>query len=344
MKKDKLIFWFEEIGQEYNDSLGKKGANLGEMVKLGVPVAPGFVISRETCRRFMAETGASDQISQLIAGFGKITEIGQCEKASHEIRSIIEEKEIPLYIRKEISSSYSKLCKRAGKADLSVSTRSGAPASRPGMFDTYLNVRGKKQVLRRVKEVWSSAFSTRAMWYRLTHDIPIDSDILGVTVQTFVNARTAGIVFTAEPVTGDTSVIVVEANWGLGEGVVSGTMRVDRFVLEKESLRIQETAIADKGTHFIAFEQGVETKDVPFEKRNVPCISEKELREVAGFAKFLEQRLGCPQDVEWAIDPDLPAGGNIYLFQTRPVRLGTQKPQNPMDRLLNIMVKRRLQR
>ncbi len=91
-------------------------------------------------------------------------------------------------------------------------------------------------------------------------------------------------------------------------------------------------------------EGGVETEEVPVEKRSVPCISEEELREVVRFAKFLEQRLGCPQDVEWAIDPDLPAGGNIFLFQTRPVKLRDQKAQSPTDRLLDIMVKRRLQR
>jgi len=344
MNKNKLIFWFEEIGQAYNDMVGKKGANLGEMFKLGVPVAPGFVISLEACQRFMTETGADEQISKFIASKGKVSKIDECDKASRVIRSMVEEKEIPGYMREEICEYYDELCEKAGIAEAPVSTRSGAPTSRPGMFDTYLNVRGKEQLLKRVREVWSSAFTNRAMWYRLTHDIPIRGDMLGVTVQKFVNAKAAGITFTADPVTCDNSIIVVEANWGLGEGVVSGKMRVDRFVLNKETLRVQETAIADKAAHIIATEEGVETKEVPVEKRSVACISEEELREVARFAKFLEQRLGCPQDVEWAIDPDLPSGENIFLFQTRPVKLREQKAQSPLDRLLDIMVKRRLQR
>jgi pyruvate,water dikinase len=340
MAPAKLIFWFEELGQEHNDAVGKKGANLGELCKLGMPVAPGFVIAIEACRRFLAETTAHEQISQYLAGLGNISDIKQCDEASRVIRSIVEEKEMPGYIVEEISSYYEALCQKVGIAGVAVSTRSGAPVSRPGMFDTYLNIRGKQQVLQGVKKVWSSAFTARAIWYRLTHGIPIAGDTLGVTVQKLVNAKTAGITFTADPVTGDASRIIVHACWGLGEGMVSGKVVADKFILNKETLEVLERTVGDKATYVVCGNQTIETKDVPADKRSIVCISEPELREISRLARLLDQRLGQPQDVEWSIDPELSFPDNIILFQTRPVKITGERAQTPLDRLLDTMVRR----
>jgi len=343
MSKDKLVFWFEEVGQEHNDIVGKKGANLGEMCRLNMPVAPGFAIPTDAYRRFMAETGVAEKISKYIASLGKISEITQCEDTSKVIRSMVEKKEIPNYIREEICSCYNALCEKVQITDVPVSIRSGAPTSRPGLFETYLNVRGKEEVLQQVKKVWSSAFTARAMWYRLAHDIPVDSDVLGVVVQKLVNARSAGITFTADPVTGDRSRIIVEASWGLGEGVVSDKVQVDGFVINKETLEVIEKAIGNK-TFCITCgkEGGIEEKDIPVDKQLVQCLSEQELKEIARLSKLLEECLGQPQDIEWAIDPDLPFPNNIYFFQTRPVKFATEKTRSPIDRLLDIMAKRAL--
>jgi pyruvate,water dikinase len=340
MAPAKLIFWFEELGQEYNDAVGKKGANLGELCKLGMPVAPGFVISIETCRRFFAETSADEQISRYITELGNISDIKQCDEASRVIRSMVEEKEMPGYIAEEIKSYYKALCQKVGVAAVAVSTRSGAPVSRPGMFDTCLNLKGEEQVLQGVKKVWSSAFTTRAIWYRTTHGISIAGDILGVTVQKLVNARTAGITFTADPVTGDTSRIIVHACWGLGEGVVSGKVVADKFILSKETLEVLQTTVNDKITYVVCSDETVETKDVPADKQSIVCISEPELKEVSRLARFLDQHLGQPQDIEWAIDPELPFPDNIFLFQARPVKITGERAQTPIDRLLDTMVRR----
>jgi pyruvate,water dikinase len=340
--KNKLVFWFEEVGQEHNDIVGKKGANLGEMSRLNMPVAPGFAIPTDAYRRFMDETGVGEKISKYIISLGKIN-INQCEDASKVIRSMVEEKEIPSYIKEEICSCYDALSDRVQIQDVPVSVRSGAPASRPGLFETYLNVRGKEEVLLQVRKVWSSAFTGRAMWYRFVHDIPLDSDVLGVVVQKLVNARSAGITFTADPVTGDRSRIIVEASWGMGEGVVSDRVRVDGFVINKETMEVIERDIREK-TFCIACgrEGGIEEKDIPVDKRLVQCLSEQEIKEIARLSKLLEECLGQPQDIEWAIDPDLPFPNNIYFFQTRPEKFATGKAQSPMDRLLDIMAKRAL--
>lgn len=342
MAGDKLIFWFDEIGQQHNDFVGKKGANLGEMVKLGMPVAPGFAISLDFCRRFLAETGTNEMMSECLAGFGKISDFARCQEASDGIRSLLEQQEMPRYLKQDICSFYRALCEKAGISDVPVSIRSSGPTSRPGMFDTQLNIKGEREVIRAVKEVWSSAFSPRALWYRITHDIPVDGDILGVVTQKFLNARSAGIAFSADPVTGDTSVIEVDAAWGLGEGVVGGTVPVDRFRLNKTTLEIQEKTIADKRVHITATEKGIEHKEVPVEKRSIPCVSEEELEDLAGLAKFLEQQLDSPQDIEWAIGPSIegPSSERICLFQTRPVKFGPQKALSPVERLADILAAR----
>jgi pyruvate,water dikinase len=336
----KVVFWLEELGKESNDLVGKKGANLGEMCKLGMPVAPGFVISIEAYRRFMAETGVSEQICNYIAGLGEIIRIDQCEEVSKTIRSMIEEKEICDYMREEIGSCYDALCHQVGIADVAVSIRSSGPVSRPGMFDTYLNVRGREPVLQGIKKVWSSAFTTRAIWYRLTHDIPLDGDVLGVVVQKLVSARSAGITFTADPVTGDRSRIIIDASWGLGEGVVSGKVQVDRFIINKENLEIVEKAIGNKSFCMACGKEGIEEKDVPLGEQSVSCLSQQELEELARLAKSLEEALGQPQDIEWAIDPDLPFPENVFFFQTRPEKFTTEQVMTPLDHLIDIMAKR----
>ena len=340
MEEAKLVYWFEELGKESNDLVGKKGANLGEMTKLGLPVVPGYVVSIESYRRFMAETGLGEQISKYIASLGKIDNIDKCEEASQVIRSMIEEQHMPGYLEEKIGSYYDALCQKTGISDVAVSTRSGGPVSRPGMFDTYINVKGKEQVLQHVKKVWSSAFTGRAMWYRLAHDIPVDGDVLGVVVMKLVDARSAGITFTADPVTGDRTRIIIDASWGLGEGVVGSKVEVDRFVINKETLEVVEKAIGKKTFRIASGREGIEDRAVLPDKQSVPCLSDEEIEQIAKLGKSLEERLGQPQDIEWAIDPDLPFPNNLFVFQTRPEKFATEKAATALDRLADIMAKR----
>lgn len=340
MEEAKLVYWFEGLGKESNDLVGKKGANLGEMTKLGLPVVPGYVVSIESFRRFMTKTGLNEQISKYVASLGKIDNVDKGEEASQAIRSMIEAKEMPEYLRDVIGSGYETLCQKTGIPDVAVSTRSGGPVSRPGMFDTYLNVSGKENVLQHVKKVWSSVYTGRAIWYRLVHDIPIDSDVIGVVVMKLVDARSAGILFTADPVTGDRSRIIIDASWGLGEGVVGSKVEVDRFILDKETLEVVDKTIGKKTFCLASADQGVFEKTIPADQQEVSCLSDDELKEIAKIGKSLEERLGEPQDIEWAVDPDLPFPKNIFVFQTRPEKFATQKATSTLDRLADIMAKR----
>jgi pyruvate,water dikinase len=342
MNNSKLIYWFEEVGKEHNDRVGKKCANLGEMTRMGLLVPPGFAISIDMYRKFVQDTGVNEEISRYVSSFGELKGRGITifEEMSQTIRSVIEGRKMLAEIEKEIISYYEELCRRVKISDVSVSVRSAGTQSRPGMFETYLNVKGKEDLLDKVKKVWASAYTTRAIAFRINKNLPLIGDELGVAVPKMVNARAAGIGFTVDPTTGDASKIVIEANWGLGEGVVSGAGSVDRFVVDKQSLELIESAVGQKLRHVVSKEKGAEWEEIPPERQSIPCLSNEEVKEVAKLAKSLDERLGCPQDMEWAIDLDFPFPQNIFLLQTRPAKVAVKKPESVTDRMIDLMAKR----
>lgn len=336
----KLIFWFEEIGKEHNDIVGKKSANLGVMTQMGMLVPPGFAISIDAYKGFIHETGVAEKIAGYVGSLSELKGEGvaRFEEISRDISAMIENQPMPQSLMAEIASYYEQLCNRVGIPDVAVSVRSAGTASRPGMFETYLNVKGKDEVLDKVKRVWASAFTPRAIAFRVGKGIPVDGDILGVAVPKMVNARAAGIGFTVDPVSGDSSKIVIEANWGLGEGVVSGTETVDRFVVDKQSLEIIGRAVGKKLKQVVSKEKGAEWEDMPPDMQLVPCSSDDEIKEVARLARMLEERLKEPQDMEWAIDPDFSFPHNVFLLQTRPAKVAVKKPESASDQLADRLV------
>jgi len=340
MGPSKLILWFEEIGQEHNNIVGKKCANLGEMIRMGLPVPPGFAISIDMYKKFIQDTETDEKISRYVSNLGELKGKGIAlyEKVSRTIRTMIEGQPIPESLRAEILTCYEELCNKVDICDVPVSVRSAGTASRPGMFETYLNIKGKEEILDKVKKVWASAFTTRAIAFRVNKGIPVDGDMLGIAVVKMVNARAAGIGFTIDPVSGDSSKVVVEANWGLGEGVVSGEESVDRFVVDKQSFEIVERSVGKKIKRVVNTEKGAEWEDTPSEMRSIPCLSDEEIKEIARLGKSLEERLGKPQDMEWAVDPDFSFPRNIFLLQTRPAKTVAKKPESASEQLADRLV------
>lgn len=341
MGSDKLIFWFEEIGREHNDIVGKKCANLGIMSQIGLPVPPGFAISIDLYRRFIKETGAIEEISRYVMNLGDLKGQGITvfENLSQTIQSIIESREMPSGVQESIRSYYSELCKKVGINDVAVSVRSAGTESRPGMFETYLNVKGTKEVLDKVKKVWASAYTARAIAFRVNKDLPVIGDELGVAVPKMVNACSAGISFTVDPVTGDASKVIIESNWGLGEGVVSGVENVDRFIVKKETLEIAERIVGRKIKQVSNKRNGVVWEDVSPDKQCLSSLNDEEIKEITRLAMTIEERLGSPQDIEWAIDLDFPFPQNIFLLQTRPAKVAVKSPKSTADHLAELMAK-----
>lgn len=335
------VFWFEELEQGHSDLVGKKSASLGEMARMGLPVPPGFAISIAMYRRFAEDTGLGEEIDHYLTELGELKSrnIEVVDTASRHIQLIIEGKAIPEEIRTTIASYYNQLCRRLATPDVAVSVRSSGKESRPGMFDTYLNVVGIDDVLDKVKKVWASAYSTRAIAFRVNKDIPVAGEELGIAIPKMVNARSSGIAFTADPVTGDTSRIIIDANWGLGESTVGGTVSADKFVVAKANLATIDAVIGEKARQVTSERSGVGWEDVPLEKRSIPCLSHDEIVAIAKLAQLLEERLGAPQDMEWAIDARLPSPGSLFLLQTRPVKMAAKAPASVTDRMVDLIAK-----
>lgn len=324
---EKWVCWFEELGKEHSQLVGKKCANLGEMTRLGLEVPPGFALTLALYEKFVQDSGLGARLARYIGSLEDLKGAGveRLQKVSAEFRGMIENEPMPESVADLICEHYDELCKRVGIPNVPVSVRSAGVESRPGMFETYLNIEGKEQVVANVKKVWASAFTPRAIAFRISKGLAINCDMLGVAVVKMVNATAAGIGFTIDPVLGDDSKVIIEANWGLGEGVVSGVENVDRWTVDKQTLKIMERCIGKKTKYVVNMEKGADWAEVPSGKQSEPCLSDEQIKAVAEVAIHLEQRLGVPQDMEWAVDPDFPVGKNVFLLQTRPAKSVAKK-------------------
>jgi pyruvate,water dikinase len=339
----KWISWFEEIGQDWNDVVGKKCANLGEMTRLGLRVPPGFALSLEAYKNFMSLTGADEEIKEYLdkAGFS-FDKIQHFNEASANLREIVESKVLPAEIKDRILSYYEELCDRCKVEDAAVATRSAGAASHPGQYETHLNVRGKSDLIEKIVKVWASTFNPRSLSSRHRLGLPLESDPIGVAVLKMVNARAAGVLFTADPNTGDRSRMIIEANWGLGESVVGGEAMPDVFILDKESLAVIEKKLGSKGKYIVFKEIGVVEEETPSEKKAAFCLTDEEAIEIGRLGKSLEAHFNVPQDTEWAIDDDLAFPESVILLQTRPEVIAKKK--KPVDQVVDMMLTRFIKR
>lgn len=315
----KHVYWLSEIAQGDNGVFGRKCANLGEMSRLGMPVPDGFAIACGAQEWALEEMGARGEIVEFLRQSGEPADYHQQSELSQGIRAIIEGKELPPALAEGIEEYYDEMCARRGD-EIAVSVRSAGVVSHPGMYETYLNMRGRAQVLDAVKKVWGSTFNARTIAARVQQGQPIvDSPCIGVGVLEMVNARSAGVCFTVHPVAGDLDRAVIEANWGLGESCVSGMVSVDMYVVDKKSLSTLEKTLGEKKLQIVAAGNGVREEEVPADKRCEYVLSDKEAAEIVRLSTLLEEHFGQPQDVEWAIDAGQPFPENVYLLQTRSV-------------------------
>lgn len=331
----KWIYWVEELGKEDNDLVGKKCANLGEIAKAGLPIPKGFCLSVNAYGMFMELTGVAEEIGRLLETHKPAAEdVEGIRSLSKAMRQAVESKPFPPEMADTLLSYYGQLCDQVCELDLAVSTRSAGVVSHPGQYETYLNVKGKDDLLDKVRKVWASTFNERSLAFRITKGLPLGNEPIGVAILAMVQARSAGIAFSADPNTGDLSKIIVEANWGLGESVVSGELMPDRWVLHKETLEISERTLGNKTKATVCLDCGIEDAEISAEKACSFCLSDEELIEIGKLANLLEKHFGLPQDIEWAVVEGQPFP-NIVLLQARPVVISKQAP---VDQVLDLMV------
>jgi len=333
-KEQKIILWFEELQKEDVPLVGGKCANLGEMLSVGIPVPPGFAVTAYAYKKFIEDAKIADKIYDILEETIKDPkDPKQYEDASKKIRAVIESTPMPKYIEEEIVKAYRELSKRVGLKEVFVAVRSSATAedlpgaSFAGQQDTYLNIKGEKELLESVRKCWSSLFTPRAIFYRTQKGFRHERVLISVAVQKMVNSRSAGVMFTLHPVTGDRSKIVIESAWGLGEGIVSGAVTPDHFEVDKSSLKIVAKNIARKTVEYVRDPKTGKTihADVPPERQEAPSLTDEEVVELARIGKRIEEHYGVAQDIEFAVDRDLTFPNNLFIVQARPETVWSMK-------------------
>jgi pyruvate,water dikinase len=290
----------------------------------------------EAYKRFMNETEATERLLKYLEDFkadpDNVSDTLKFDKASQDIREMVESIKMPSDMEKTVKEYYLELCRIAGRENIYVATRSAGPVSHPGQYETYLNVSGEDDVVKNVTRVWSSTFNTRSIIARARLGLPLHYDPIGVAVLTMVDAKAAGVMFTLNPLNGDESKVVIEASFGFGEAVVSGSVTPDRYLVDKVTLEIDEKVISDKVSEY-AYNpktKNMEYKELPPDKRKVPCLEDREIIELTKIARKVEAHFGCPQDIEHSISRSLPFPESIFLVQARPESVWSKKKKEPV--------------
>jgi pyruvate, water dikinase len=327
---NEAISWFADLGLADRPTVGGKGASLGELTRAGIDVPPGFVVTTSAFETFLAGLEAASPIRPLIEALDA-SDLAATTTLSVLLRARVEQEAMPDEVESAILAAHAQLA--GDDLALKVAVRSSATtedaedASFAGLQDTFLWVLDAADTVRKVRQCWGSLYSVESITYRRKHGLPEAGVAMAVVVQAMVDARTAGVMFTRSPTTGDKSVITLEGAWGLGSAVVSGEVTPDRWVVGKITGEISVRDISDKHIAQVpAADGGIVDVELSDEQRHAPCLSDEELLMLRSIARKVERHYGRPQDIEWAVDKS----GRILLLQSRPETVWSAKEQAPV--------------
>src|SRR5215469_11073145 len=336
------IRWFADISLADRRTVGGKGGSLGELTRAKVAVPPGFVVTTLSFQRVLAELEKENPIRSRVETLS-IHDLKGIRLLSQEIRPRLQNVPLPKDVCADLVDAHAELCGPDLNCPLAVrssaTVEDSEEASFAGLQDTYLWVKGAEAILNYLRACWASLYSVPSISYRRKDGIPEDRVAIAVVVQRMVDARSAGVMFTRSPLTGDRSVITIEATWGLGSALVSGEVTPDRWVIAKITPEISVREISDKHIqHLPAAEGGITHIETREELRRVPCLSDKELIALRDLARKVERHYGQPQDIEWAIN----RSGEILVLQSRPETVWSARDQTPVAKptqnpLLHVM-------
>ncbi|MBO9540276.1 phosphoenolpyruvate synthase [bacterium] len=297
--------------------LGGKALNLRALSAQGLPVPPWAIVPTSMFKRFMAASGLEAVIRTLVAGLD-FEKPDAARTASETIRRLFDSSEIPEAMTRELKRAY----KDQFAPETYVAVRSsavgedGAKDSFAGQMDSFLFVKGTEAVLKSIKRCWASAYSERAIAYRHLKGLdPVKAEV-AVIVQEMVPADVSGVMFTADPLTGDRDTVVINGTYGLGEGIVSGALDTDSFTVNKKTKHLTtETVNKPKKIAFASRRgHGTYEANVAAEQQDIPCLTDEQAQALANWGMKVEAHFGKPQDIEWAI-----ANDRIYILQARPI-------------------------
>jgi pyruvate, water dikinase len=304
----------QQLSRSDEPSFGGKSSNLGELLAAEIPVPPGFAISKAAYEAFVREAGLQETIAS----------------ASPAIGDAMRAAPIPDDVRAEVSEQYARL-----GDDVPVAVRSSAvgedtaEATFAGQQETYLWVRGADSVCDAVRGCWASLYSPTAISYRARLGQADAPPAMGVTVQLMVDAEVSGVMFTCNPVSGDPSMVAVNASWGLGLAVVGGEVTPDDYLVSKVTGEVVREHVHAKDVEYVPdpADGGTVRVEVPNERREVACLDHTALAQLIEVGKRVERHFGSHQDVEWAMARG--GDGELFVVQARPVTGLAKKPEKP---------------
>ena len=336
--RDSPIVWFSEITKNNLPLVGGKGENLGIMYNLKLPVPPGFVVTAPAYKYFVETTGIQNKILNVVKNLD-VEDTAKLQQASEQIQEIILDAQMPIEIKKAIVEAYEDMNVdqainkvighdvlnsfiKTGRELPFVAVRSSATAedlpsaSFAGQQATYLNVKGKDELVLAVQKCWASLFTARAIYYRVKNNYPHDKVYIAVVVQKMVNSEKSGVMFSINPATNNESEIMIEGAFGLGETVVGGEITPDTYIVDKLTMGIKSKKVArqEYGLFRDKFTGKNIRNNLSENEGSRQKLSEEEIIGLAKYGKALEDYYGKPMDSEWATE-----NGKIYLVQTRPV-------------------------
>ncbi len=311
---------------------GGKSAALGELLAGGIPVPGGFAISAAAYSAFLEAAGLRGRVDDVLAGLDA-DDLGAVESASAELTAAIGAADLPEPLRAEVLDRYQEVAAEAGEDDPPVAVRSSAlgedsvEATFAGQQETYLWVRGPERLCVAVQRCWASLHSPPSITYRARLGDSSRAPAMGVAVQRMVDAEVAGVLFTCNPVSGDPSVVAIDASWGLGLAVVGGEVTPDEWLVSKVTGEVVRGSVSAKLLEYRADPSGAGTVrvEVPADRVDAPCLDREQLAALVRVARDVERHFGTHQDVEWAID----RAGRTYVVQARPVTAVAPRASGP---------------
>lgn len=311
--------------------IGGKGLSLAKLAQAGFPVPNGFHVTTDAYRAFVESNGLQPRILAALKDVD-LALPSTLETASVSISRLLAEASIPADIASAITAAY--LALDTSHLTLPVAVRSSATAedlpeaSFAGQQETFLNIRGKEDLLNAVKKCWASLWTARAIAYRANQSIDPNTVALAVVVQEMVDADFAGILFTANPITGHRDEMVINAAWGLGEAIVSGRVSPDTITVEKDTGRVRQYDVAKKTVHTVLAESGTREETLRGWRRRSKVMKEAQIRELVKIARDIESFYGSPQDIEFCFAQD-----RFFIVQSRPI---TAMPPEPLEWIIPV--------
>ena len=295
------------------EEAGGKGASLGEMTNAGIPVPPGFVISAAAFEQFIRETDINVEIDAVLNKV-KPADINSVEKASLKIRDIINDVAFPEIIAAEAVKQFKELGAKYVAVRSSATAEDSSAASWAGELESYLNVTDKS-FLDSIKKCWSSLFTPRAIFYRFEKNLQDQKVSVAVVIQKMVQSDISGIAFTVHPITEDYNQMVIEAGYGLGEAIVSGSVTPDTYVIDKTDKSLIDINISQQERKIVRDEEKeTDWVEVSKKEQQKQKMTGKKIVELAEICLGIEKHFNFPCDIEWAMEDD-----KLYITQSRPI-------------------------